>query len=121
MRRIRRARFTRKVTASIGHGDGLYLAEVTLVCCPGDPGRTYGDPYDCYPPEPPTAEVDDILIVGIEDGGDEAMVGQHVGWELDMGTLDELADCAFDAQASEDEAAWEEHCERKLDARREGD
>lgn len=25
---------------------------------PGKPGRTYGNPEDCYPPEPPEAEFD---------------------------------------------------------------
>lgn len=114
----RRTRFTRTVTTSLEHGGGTYLAEVMLECCPGSPGRTYGEPEDCYPPEPDTAEVLDIRILEVEEDGDEALVGQHVDWDVD---IDELADLAFEAQADADEAAWEEHWESRLDAMREGD
>jgi len=115
---VRRTPFKRRVTTSIEYDGGSYLAEVTLKCCPGSPGRTYGDPDDCYPPEPPTAEVDDIKIIDIEDNGDESLIGQHVDWEIDA---DELADRAFEEQADADEAAYEAHWESKLDAMREGD
>jgi hypothetical protein len=115
---VRRTPFTRKLTTSIEHEGGVYLAEVTLECCPGSPGRINGDPDDCYPPEPDTTEPIDIKILEVEEDGDEKWVGQHVDWEIDAY---ELADRAFEEQADADEAAWEAHWESKLDAMREGD
>lgn len=109
--------FTRKVTASVEHGGGSYMVEVTLRCHPGDPGRIHGEPEDCYPPEPAFGEAEDILVLETEDG-DAAMVGRHVDWEIDA---DELVPCALEAQADEDEAAYEAYCEGRLDAMREGD
>jgi hypothetical protein len=119
MRPHKRTRpFTRKITTSVRRDEGSYLVEVMLRCHPGDPGRTYGEPYDCYPPEPAYGEVEDILVVDIEDDGDKNLVGQHVDWEID---IEELVACALEAQDSEDEASYEEYCERKMDAMREGD
>lgn len=115
---VRRTSFTRKLTTSIEHEGGVYLAEVTLECCPGSLGRTYGDPYDCYPSEPETAEAVDIKILEVEEDGDEKWVGQHVDWEIDDHSL---TDRAFEEQADADEAAYEAHLESKLDAMREED
>lgn len=117
MRSRRRGRFTRKVETSVERDGTMYWVEVTLDCVPGSPGRTYGDPDDCYPPEPDTAEPVDILVLEADDG-DESLVGQHVDWEID---LDELTGRAFEEQADADEAAYEAYCEAKLDAMREGD
>lgn len=91
---------------------------MTLECTPGSPGRTYGDPDDCYPPEPDEAEPVDILILEACEEGDQKLVGKHVDWEIDVG---DLIYCAFEAQADADAAAEDEYWESKLDAMREGD
>jgi hypothetical protein len=111
--------FTRKVTTMVEHGGGMYLAEVTLRCHPGTPGRTYGEPEDCYPPEPDMAEPFDILVVEAQEGGDPGLEGRHVDWEIDVDC--ETVHCAFEAQADADQAAYEDYMEAKLDAMREGD
>lgn len=51
-------------TFSIERGEDVI--ELTLVgdFMPGHPGRTYGPPEDCFPPEEAEAEVDDILFNG---------------------------------------------------------
>jgi hypothetical protein len=118
MRWRRTRRFARKVKTSIEHDGGSYLVEVTLACQPGDPGRTYGEPDDCYPSEPDSGEVEDILVVEVEDRGDASLIGKHVDWDVDVV---ELVTCAFKEQADEDEAAYEAWCESRLDAMREGD
>lgn len=117
MRLRKRTRlFTRKITTSVEHGEGLYLVEVTFRCYPGNPGRTYGDPEDCYPSESAFGEVEDILVLDIEDGGDFVMVGQHVDWDINT---EELITCVLEAQTNADEAEYETWCESKLDIMRE--
>ena len=37
-------------------------ADVEFIFRPGDPGRMYGEPGDCYPPEPPEYEITSLLI-----------------------------------------------------------
>jgi hypothetical protein len=115
---MRRTPFTRKLTTSIEHEGGTYLAEVTLECSPGSPGRINGDPDDCYPPEPDMVEVVDIKILEMEEDGNQRWIGQHVNWEIDAC---ELTDRAFEEQVDADEAAHEAYWENKLDAMREGD
>ena len=34
--------------------------QVELTIYPGDPGRLYGEPGDCSPPEPTTADIDSV-------------------------------------------------------------
>lgn len=118
MSRVRRTPFTRKVTTRIEHDGGSYIAEVTLRCQPGDPGRISGPPEDCYPPELDEAEAEDILILEVEEDGKEELVGQHVDWDIDTG---DMIQEAFEAQADADAAAEEEYWENRLDAMREGD
>ena len=38
--------------------------EITLDVYPGDPGRTYGPPEKCYPPEPATFEPEECEHCG---------------------------------------------------------
>lgn len=114
---MRRSSFVRKVNASIERDGKGYMVEVTIRCCPGDPGRISGEPEDCYPPEPATGEVEDIVVLEAEDDEDQALVGQHVDWDIDP---EELLDEAFEAQADEEDALREAEWERKLDLAREG-
>ena len=115
---VRRITFTRKLETSIEHDGGVYLAEVTLECYPGSPGKMFGPPEDCYPPELDNTEVTDIRILAVEEDGREEFVGEHVHWDIN---IDDLICEAFGEQNDEDSAAWEEHWEHKLDALREGD
>ena len=54
--------------------------EVSGSWTPGDPGRTYGPIEDCYPPEPPEAEVEDAVITGIL--GEDGPVKEAYGWKV---------------------------------------
>jgi hypothetical protein len=107
--------FTRKIATSIERDGKCYFVEVALRCHPGDPGRTYGEPEDCYPPEPAFGEIEDIVVLEAED--DECLVGQHVDWDIDP---DDLLHAAIEAHEEEREAMREAEWERRLELRREG-
>ena len=57
---------TEKVTINFSverDGEELEL-EVVGTYSPGLPGKTYGLPEDCYPPEPDEVEVEEIRLYG---------------------------------------------------------
>jgi len=110
---------THKLITSIKHNNGSYLAEITFECHHGTPAKTYGDPYDCYPEEPPTAEPVEVKIIDVEDGGDEKWIGQYVNWEVDVD--DNMLYDVFEKASEEEEGRISEYWDRKYDAMREGD
>jgi hypothetical protein len=104
-------RRTRSATVSVGwtHEDEDYNVECSVT--PGDPGRTYGPPERCYPPESPEV---DLLMVYDEDGRERPDLIALV--EADLDRIEEQA--IEDAEDSH-VAAYEDACERRAEERRE--
>ena len=50
----------REITTGWEHPTTEESYRVTLSCTPGSPGRSYGDPGDCYPAEGPEFEVIEV-------------------------------------------------------------
>jgi len=107
---MRRSPFTRKMNTFVEQDGKGYLVEVTLRCIPGDRGRICGDPDDCYPPEPASGEVEDVVVVKAYDDADTSLVGKHVDWEIDLWYL---LDQAFEAQVDENNAMREDEWEER--------
>jgi len=59
----------------------LCQQEITLDVYPGDPGRTYGPPECCYPPEPATIEPEEC---------------EHCGTKVDSERVWEMVDDMMD-------------------------
>jgi hypothetical protein len=101
------------VYVEIGEDEHEFTCEVGYT--PGTPGKTWGPPENCYPPEPPEIEYGDFVCkeAGVTLSPDEFEVLQNLGdpcphlkgkpW-----TVDELDDDVRDLVASQadDEPPW---------------
>jgi hypothetical protein len=83
--------------------------EVDCLVTPGNPGRTYGPPELCYPPEAADVEIGEVRWAGLVVRADD----------LDSSDIEAIQDDAIE-QAGEDEMAAEEYAaEQAAEARRE--
>lgn len=90
---------------------------VTLSYSPGSPGRTHGEPGDCYPPEGP--EFDVVRVVEDRPNGrDRPDLIDAVASELDGGWGDEVAEEADDDEAQRYAAHLEDRADAIRDERR---
>ncbi len=83
---------------AIDENDVEHEYQVSGTANAGDPGRTYGDPENCYPPEPAFAE--DIQIrsgeIGVEIPESEwARLGLQSG-QIEDAILDEASERSQD-------------------------
>lgn len=90
--------------------------EVTVVYnwTPGSPGRTYGPPEDCYPPEGPEVDIEGIFLT-------EDKTKTDISAKLSKETMESLVE--YCAEQGEEHAydAYEAAMEDKADADRERD
>lgn len=89
--------------------DNETVYRVTCYLTPYDPGRTYGPPEKCYPPEGGECEIEKVELNGVE----------VKDWEklgFDNGNIEDLAHEAADAANCPDEPERDEvdehHCSR---------
>lgn len=105
---------TRTITTGWTHPETEEEYRVTLSYTPGSPGRTYGEPGDCYPAEGPEIEI--VSVVEDKEGGaPRPDLFAAVEAELDGSWGDTVADEAEDD--AQDRYAAE--MENRADARRE--
>jgi len=97
----------REITTGWTHPETEEEYRVTLSYTPGSPGRSYGEPGDCYPAEGP--EIDVVAVREDRPGGAprpdlipavEAELSGRWGDEV----AEEIEDKARDASAAHDEA-----------------
>ncbi len=78
---------------------------------PGDPGKTYGRPEDCYPPEPAEVEIENISFRSID-------IPLSKFSEDELGELNDLcADAAIDQIRADYEMQAEDEYYRRMDHR----
>lgn len=78
---------------------------------PGSPGKTWGPPENCYPPEPAEVEIETVTV----DGGEYD--GRQVSWKLvKMEDIEANAVMAAEEKAQDEyEAAMEAKAEAMRD------
>lgn len=93
--------------------------EARCTVAPGSPGKTYGPPEDCYPPEPP--EVDDMhlfqLAGTLRDGKECYAEIPEKAWSQFGISYETLADLAVDKANQDAEDASMDYCEDDDDRR----
>lgn len=98
----------------------MYDVEVNILSM-GSPGKTYGLPENCYPPEPPEAEIDSIKLQGL--GKQPGIEMAPAVWETIGFTdkvIEEIYEAAFEqasqkAKDDEDARGDAEYDRRKED------
>lgn len=101
-------------TVSVGWAHPETEEEFRVECSvsPSDPGRLYGPPERCYPPEP--AEVEVLRVFDEETGKERPDLVAVV--EADLASIEvEAIEDAEDRHV----AAYEDACERRAEERRE--
>jgi hypothetical protein len=104
----RRKTATVSVPWSCGNEEDL---SVECAVTPGDPGRLYGPPEKCYPPEGPEV---DLLAVYDEDGRERRDLLPEA--EKDRARIEEAA---IEEAEESHAAAYEDACERRAEEARE--
>ena len=86
--------------------------EVTGAYSPGSPGRTWGDPYDCYPEDPPEVEILEVLTPDGQPWTGELTPAEHqeICAELEAAAVQNLEDRWADAH--DPDAAWDGRYDR---------
>lgn len=112
--------FTSEYEVWVGPNDDDYVT-FTLHChyTPGERGRTYGPPEDCYPGSGPEVEVEDITSPDGRSWSDKDFE-LLVSWSEDrIFKMRDLEDRLIDDASDAEEAAEYDEAERRYDMDRE--
>jgi hypothetical protein len=108
-----RRRKTATVTVGWTHPVSEEEYEVECSVSPGDPGRTYGPPERCYPPEPPEVEILRVFDSAGKERSD-LLPRVEMAWdEIEEKAIKE----AEESHAAAYEAAEEDRADAARDAR----
>jgi hypothetical protein len=102
---------TFETTVELADGNEVDVT-VEYSYAPGSPGKTYGPPEDCYPPE--GAEVE-VLKVYLSDDKTEA----DISGSLSKETIEYLSERCVSEGEEADRGAYESAMEDRADAQRE--
>ena len=84
---------THTIKSYVQIGDDEHDCEVKFTAYPGDPGRTYGPPEFCYPPEPAEVEILSVMV-GLDDRIND--LTYEATQELESRILEDLFDQAHE-------------------------
>ncbi len=96
---------TRKFSISTEHPDTETEVTITFTFTPGDPGRYYGLPENCYPAEPAEVEFDSAEPPQFADWAREWLAGEGFDAAVEEATEALLPDPDYERERRRDE--WE--------------
>jgi hypothetical protein len=103
---------SRTFEATVELGEVEVEVTVEYHYSPGSPGKTYGPPENCYPPEEAEAEVEQVYLTSDETKTD-------IMPQLTAAVIEMLFEQACEAGEDDDADAYERAMEDKADAARE--